>query len=399
MNLNVDPTTLFGADLSEVFGPTAKRVHVSKLTHAKIEECIKKIPKYVSTDHLGEFPTLFEITNTILMKLKQSKALLGIDLDWHTTLKGFGLVRPDDMYKPVEKCAKNNKAQRGIQLQHLVRDILFKFNPKWVQSGLARYSDTTGMYYLNDAQHRMLGCIILGIREIPLEYEVSEYRSVDVKQYSCVNLGSLVASEYDKYRTMVEAVRIANSEGNVIDDPDFIAAWNIFNILESHGCKLIEKGGDTAGALECTGAGNLLKHYKDYGDELFTRAIDINANVFTKAPLATQNILGICEFLKRQKTANVLDGNDMFVDMYIAESLSHHYPDNRRNGFYLEPHRAVKKSDAEFYNIPYEDVVAAGIEKVARIVHPEVSWAPVLFDNVNISEAYLHDMPVAEVDE
>lgn len=398
MNLNVDPTKLYGADLSEVFGPPSVRVHISKLTHEEIEERIKKLPAYVSTDHLGEFPTLFEIVNLVLMKIKQSKALHGVDLNWISSLRDSGLIRPDEMYKSVEKCAKNNKAQRGIQLRHLVRDILFKFNPKWVQSGLARYSETARMFYLNDAQHRYVGCIILGVREIPLEYEISEFKSVDVEQYSCVNLGSLVASEYDKYRTMVETVRIALSEGRSYEDPDFIAAWNVFNILTQHNCKLIEKGGDPAGALECTGAGNLLKHYKDYGEEIFTRAIDINANVFTKAALATQNILGICEFLKRQKAANVLNGNDMFIDMYVGEALLHHYPDGKRNGFYLEPHRAIKKSPAEFFNIPYEDVVAAGIEKVVRIVHPEVDWSPVNFDNVNISENYLEEMDVAEVD-
>jgi hypothetical protein len=397
MNLNVDPHKLFGTDLSAVFGPIANRIHISKLTNQEIKARIEKLPKYVSTDHLGDFPTLFEIANTILLKMKQSKALEGVDLDWCSTLKTTGLVRPDEMYKPVAQCAKNNKAQRGIQLRHLVGDILFKFNPKWVQTGLARFSEKTGHYYLNDAQHRYIGCIILGVREIPLEYEVSEFKSVDVQQYSCVNLGSLVASEFDKYRTMVETVRIAESEGNEITDPDFLAAWNIYKILEAYGCRMIEKGGEPAKALECTGAGNLIKHYKDYGEEIFTRAIDINVSVFTKAPLATPNVWGLCEFIKRQKDADVLDGNDMFVDMYIAESLSHHYPDGKRNGFYLEVHRALDKSEAADYSIPYEDIVAAGIEKVARIVHPDVAWAPVMFNSVNISENYLEEMYVAEV--
>jgi hypothetical protein len=398
MNLNIDPTSLFGADLSEVFGPVAKRTHISKLSYAELEERIKKLPIYVSTDTLGEFPTMFEIVNTILMKIKQSRALYGVDLNWIGTLKGTGLIRPDEMYKDVSKCAKNNKAQRGVQLRHLVGDILFRFNPKWVQSGLARYSPSTGMFYLNDAQHRYIGCVILGVREIPLEYEISEFKSVDVQQYSCVNLGSLVASEYDKYRTMVETVRIALSEGYEITDPDFLAAWRVFNILKNHDCKLIEKGGDLpTGNLECTGAGNLLKHYKDYGDEVFTRAVDINASVFTKAAMATQNILGICEFIKRN--VNTLNGNDMFVDMYIIESLTHHYPDNRRNGFYLEPHRAIKDTDADQFNISYADIVAAGIEKVARIVHPEVKWASIEFNGKNIAKTYLDDMAVAEVDE
>jgi len=398
MNLNIDPKDLFGDDLSKVFGPRASRTHISELSHPEIKERIEKLPKYVSTDHLGQFPTLFEIANTILLRIKQSKALEGVDLDWCSSLKTTGLIRPDDMYKSVSICAKNNKAQRGIQLKHLVRDILFKFNPKWVQTGLARYSEKTGMFYLNDAQHRYIGCIILGVREIPLEYEVSEFKSVDVQQYSCVNLGSLVASEFDKYRTMVETVRIAESEGNEITDPDFIAAWKIYKTLEAYGCRMIEKGGDNPKALECTGAGNLIKHFKDYGEEIFTRAIDINVNVFTKAPLATQNVLGICEFIKRQKEANVLDGNDMFVDMYVTESLLHHYPDGSRNGFYLEPHRAIKKSEADNFAIAYEDVVAAGIEKVARIAHPEIEWSPVLFNGVNISENYLEEMYVAEVD-
>lgn len=388
-NLNVDPKNLFGSDLSAVFGPKASRVHISKFTHAEIMDRLSMVPEFLDTECLGEFPTLFEITNFILMLLKRTKALYGIDLDWVDSLKLLGLNRPDDMYKLVSKCAKNNKSQRGIQLRHLIRDILFKFNPKWVQSGLARYSPSMDMFFLNDAQHRFLGCVIMGIREIPLEYEISEFKSVDVQQYSCVNLGSLVASEYDKYRTKVETVRIAKSEGVTITDPDFINAWNVYNILLQRGGRAIEKGGDKAKSLECTGIGNLMKHYEDYGDEIFTRALDINVSVFNKSPIATQNIWGICEYIKIQDAAGVMKGNKIDMDLMIAESIAYRFPDGNKVGFYKEVKGVIDAANSNQVSIPYETKVAAGIDKLCNIVHPSVPWAPVVHNGQNIEKTYL----------
>ena len=367
----MDPKTLFGADLTAVFGPPAEREHVSSFTHQELKERIGMVPEYVSTDSLGDNPTLFEITNLILFVLQRTRALHGIDLDWQTSLEDKGLRRPKEVYKKVSNVVKNNKAQRGIQLRHLVRDILFKFNPEWVQTGLARYSEVEGRYYLNDAQHRFIGCIILGIRSIPLEYKVSEFRSVDVQQYSCVNLGSLVASEFDKYRTMVETVRV-------------------FNILQNHGCKLIEKAGENkAGILECTGAGNLLRHYADYGSEIFARAVAINATVFHKTHISTPNIWGICEFIKRQQDEGVMSGNELMMDMAIIDAIFHRYPDGNRNGFYLDAKRAVEAGTNGEINIQYQDMVAAGIEKMIKVVHPEIKWFGIKAHGKNIAEKYM----------
>jgi hypothetical protein len=394
-NLNVDPKTLFGSDLTAVFGPPAEREHVRAFTQQELKERLAIVPEYVSTDSLGDNPTLFEITNLILFVLQRTRALHGIDLDWQYSLKETGLRRPAEVYKQVSNVVKNNKAQRGIQLRHLVRDILFKFNPEWVQTGLARYSEVEDRYYLNDAQHRFIGCIILGIREIPLEYKISEFRSVDVQQYTSVNLLSLVASDFDKYRTMVETVRISELEGNPVTDPDFNAAWGVFNILQNHGCKLIEKSGENkAGTLECTGAGNLLRHHADYGSEIFTRAIAINATVFHKTHISTPNIWGICEFIKRQQDEGVMSGNELMMDIAIIDAIMHRYPDGNRNGFYLDAKRAVETGTNKEINIQYQDMVAAGIEKMIKVVHPEVKWKGIKAHGKNIAEKYMDTFKV-----
>lgn len=401
MNINVDPKDLFGSDLSAIFGPKANRVHISKLSYKELEERISMLPEYVSTDHLGEFPTLFEVVNTVLNVVKRSRAMDGIDLDWCDSLQVHGLVRPSEMYKPANLFSKNNKAQRGVQVRHLFRDILFRFNPEWVQSALARYSVKTGRYYLNDAQHRYIACVVVGIREIPAEYKVSELVSVDVEQYSCVNLGSLIASEFDKYRIMVHAVTLANKEGVTLKEPTFYDAYNVFKILEANGSKLIEKGGeDKTGALECTGAGNMLRHYQEYGDEIFARAIAINADVFTKTSISTPNVWGICAFLKKQADEGVLEGNDIAIDMAVTDALLYQYPNRNRNGFYLDAKREVDIGTDGLLAIPYQDKVAAGIEKIIRVVRPDVTWGEIKFAGKNIADTYMKTfrvMPLQKV--
>lgn len=395
MNLNVDPKDLFGSDLSAIFGPKANRVHISKLSRKEIEDRINLLPEYVSTDTLGEFPTLLEVTNFILYVVKRSRAMDGIDLDWCDSLKLHGLVRPEEMYKPVGLFSKNNPIQRGVQVRHLFRDLLFPFNPAWVQSALTRFSPLQGRYYLNDAQHRYIACVIMGIREIPTEYIVSELISVDVEQYSCVNLASLVASEFDKFRVKVQAVTLANREGVILKNPSFYAAYEVFKILEANGCRLIEQGSkDNANALECTSTGNMLRHYQDYGNEIFARAVAINAEVFTKTSIGTPNIWGICAFLKKQADEGVLNCDEFAIDMAVTDALLYRYPDRNRKSFYQEAKKAVDIGTREELAIPYQDKVAAGIEKIIRVVSPNVKWAEIKFAGKNIADTYMESYSV-----
>jgi|DEB0MinimDraft_4_1074332.scaffolds.fasta_scaffold09926_4 hypothetical protein len=401
---NVDPKELFGEDLGAVFGPKMNRKHIREINSKARREIISKIPKYVDTKVLGDDPTLFQVCNLVLSVLKRSRALQGVDLDWINTedLKAQGLVRCDEQFKPVTKVVKNNEAQRGIQLKHLVEDLLFSFNPEWVLMGLARYSEVLDKYYLNDAQHRFVACVILGIRDIPLEYKVSELRSNDVAQYTAVNLKSLVASEFDKYRAMVQTVMAKKDEDANFDmetlDRSFVSAFNIFNILNRFGASLIEKGSEKkTQPLECTGVYNLTRHYDDYGHEIFERAIAIHTTVFNKAPIQTPNIWGICEFIKIQEAEGVLDNNHYVVDQEITDALLHRYPTGIRNGFHLEAKRAIKDGPAEDLNIPEQSKIAAGLHKIICITNPDVDWAPIKFSGKVIADEYLNSYRVPPV--
>jgi hypothetical protein len=390
---NVDPKDIYGEDLAAVFGPKVNRKHIKQLSRKERRAIIAELPRYVSTDVLGDDPTLFQVANLVLSVLKRTRALQNVDLEWHTTqdLKDNGLVRSAEMFKPVTKIHKNNKVQRGIQLRHLVEDILFNFNPEWVLMGLARYSKTEDRYYLNDAQHRYIACIILGIRDIPLEFKESELRSDDVWQYSAVNLRSLIASEFDKYRNKVQAVDSLIAENPNVDfetlDQDFVNAYTIRNILARFGAELIEKGGESkTGPLQCTGTGNLVKHFEDYGEAIFTRAVAIHTEVFNKAPLTTQNIWAISEFIKIQEEANVLGNNAFKVDMAITDALLHRYPNGNRNGFYIEVQRVLRSSPMGETNIPLATIWSAGIHKIIQITSPEVKWAPVKFNGAVVAD-------------
>ena len=50
----------------------------------------------------------------------------------------------------------------------MLQDILFPFNPDHVLMGLARYLKD-GTINVNNAQHRTVACIIIGITDIPFE--------------------------------------------------------------------------------------------------------------------------------------------------------------------------------------------------------------------------------------
>lgn len=399
---NIDPKEIYGEDLSAVLGPKAERKSIRRLTFKQRQFILSKIPKYVSTDVLGEDPTLYQVVNLVLSVLKRSRALRGIDLPFFTTemLKELGLQRPDEMYKSVEKICKNNKVQRGIQLQHLVGDILFNFNPEWVLCGLARYSKEQDKYYLNDAQHRYVACVILGIRAIPLEYKISELRSDDVWQYSAVNLRSLVASEFDKYRSMVQAVDSLIEENPNLDmetlDTGFVNAWTIRNILQRYGAEMIETGGGKVGALQCTGAYNMTRHFNDYHADIFERAVAIHTEVFNKTAIASPNIWGICEFIKIQEDANVLS-NKFELDEAIKDALLHRYPDGTRVGFHLEVKRAFKEGKLADLKVNEETQLAAGIHKLITITNPDVNWEPIKHNGVVVADAGLKSFKVPPV--
>lgn len=399
---NVDPKEIFGDDMSSVFGAKLNRKHIRTLKSIARKKLLKKIPEYVDTDVLGEDPYLFDIANLCLDVLAKSGALKGINLDWQTdkSFQDDTLRRHPSMYVRVSQICKNWKTQRGIQLRHLVADILFNFDPKCVLMGLARYSQVEDKYYLNDAQHRYIACIILGIRHIPLEYTVSELRSDDIIQYAAVNIRSLSASEFDKYRVKVQAVQAKLEEvpGDDLSnfDKDYISAYELHGILSSLNCKMIEKGGTKKPApASCTGVYNLLRHYEDYGRDTFTRALKIDRKAFHKAPIGTPNIWGICEFINYQTLQNVsMSPSEM--DDAIVKSLQHRYNANK-NGFHQEAKRPFQSDYAKTYAIPEPLKIAAGLYKLVTITSPDMSWKPIAYSGFeNLTLEFMEDYRVPD---
>jgi hypothetical protein len=405
MQDNKDPMDIWGPNLEMVFGPVNERRHISELTYDEKMELVNSVPRYVSTSELGKFPSFYAIVNKILQELAQSGVFQGIDLDWQepNAIIKSGMVRPWDAYKPTSMMYKNNKVQRGIQLRHLLMDILFRFDPQQVLGGLARKSVGEEKYYMNDAQHRNVACIILGIRELPVEYQESDFESVDVQQYGCVNINSLVASEFDKWRNRTQMVITSLDEDRDIEDlgPEYKTAYAVWEIVEQQcGITIVEKYSKSE-RMTCSGIANLVRDYERYGTDIFERAVRIISNVFSKTPyIPAQSIEMVCKFLETQR--GVATG-DVLVNMAISKGIRHWDPKGTRNGLHVEAKRACDngKGGEDNLNLFTEQDLqlkyASGLLKLVREVSPEIDWVPILIKGHDIAKDLMEDfifMPV-----
>jgi hypothetical protein len=386
-----DPKDIYGQDLIKVFGPQAQRRHINTLTAQEKQAILDKVPDYVETDDLGDRPSFFQITNKILWVLQQTQALNGIDLDWCPSLANRAMRRHPDHYFPVSKAYKNNSVQRGIWLRHLLGDILFQFDPNHVLMGLARkLSDGTAN--LNNGQHRTVGCIIIGIREVPIEWQESDLESVDVDLYATDNLHTLSASPFDEFRIQVRRNQVRKAEGRTDLIADDIKCEHIFDIHARYGSRFVEKGQEETLARECTGVGNMIKYYDTYGADIYERAVSICCSVFSKATLATGNAWGLMEFL-REQTNNGSWENPAELDWAVQQSLLYKYSDPKKSGMHLDIKKAFvdfldNSSKANLYmDCPEPRRIAGGILKLCKTANPELTWAPVNYQGRDVLDA------------
>ena len=391
---HIDPKLLFGQDLVMIFGPVAQRRNINSLTPAEKREILSKIPKYVNTDDLGDRPSFFMIVNKMLSILQQSGALAGIDLDWQDDIRK-GLTRCDSAFIPADKVFKNNRSQRGIFLRHLVEDILFSFDVRMFLTGLARKLPD-GTFNLNDAQHRNVAGIILGIREIPADWLESDMESVDIDQYAAVNINSLAASEFDNYRIRVMRNKARKEEGRTDLDANDEIAERMFEIHRRYNSKFIEKGDDRVLALECAGVGNMRKYFEEYDPTIYERALRIATAVFSKSALSTANCWGLMEFIEEQNNAGVLDNSSQLLDFRITQALMTRYSDPSRSGMHLDIKRAFDKGPGSELSIPEKRRIAAGIWKICSSVASDVEWKQIDFNGRNIAD-YLGEFRVMRV--
>lgn len=393
-NQYADPKDNFGEDLFQIFGPKANRRLITELSAQEKDAILEKVPEYVDTDDLGPRPSFYQITNKVLLVLKNTKALIGIDLLWCNSLQfsNRAMRRHASHYISTKFCYKNNSVQRGIWLRHLLRDILFSFDPNSVLMGLSRkLSDDT--QNLNNGQHRTVACIIIGIREIPLEWQESDFESVDVDQYATDNLHTLNASPFDEYRIKVRRNQIRKSEGRTDLITDDIKCENIYNIHSRYGSRFVEKGkgSENVGPKECTGVGNMLKYYDTYGSDIYERTVSICCSVFSKAPLASGNAWGIMEFLREQDN-NALFDDKKELDWTIEQALITTYSNPAKSGMHLDIKKAFKdflennSNGHKFLECPEPRIIAAGIGKICKTHFPDMKWAPVLYRQQSIEE-------------
>ena len=370
-----------GADLYKLLGPKNERVPWQSLTFEEKNARLKKIPEYVSTRRLGKSPSFEDMLLEcfrVLANLGANNPLRGIDLPCYNSLLEAstdhntpplnyfgGLIKTLRLHKNAEK-------QRDIFLKHILEDIVFQFEPGLVFPGVGR-QDSTGRIFVNDAQHRTLGCMFLGIEEVPLNYMTSDDEYWDVQQYAAININSLQCSEFDKFRIRVQRGE-ASLEANYKVDPEDQLHMDINDVFERNEIRVAEKGDkDIEGNSKVlTGIGNMVKYWKEYGPDIATRAIELNAVMFPTSVFQTANSWGLMEFLKAQDK----NADPILMDYAIQEAIKTWLPkDNQGNKLHDQIKKKCKE-DNDLNSTRFEPkVIAEGIRQICEAYSGDVSWA------------------------
>ena len=373
----------FGADMFKVLGPPANRVAWSSLSLTEQKSRLKRIPEYVNTRSLGKHPTLVDVVIYCLNKLVfmgTDNPLLGIDLpvynslnDAATKLNTQALNYNASNLQKLDILVKNAEKQRDVFLRHIFEDIIMRFNPGLVLPGVGRMN-SKGYLFVNDAQHRTLGCIILGIEDVPINYITSDDEFWDVAQYAALNIHSLVASEFDRYRIRVQRKQAA-LDANMPSEPEDDISYELSQLFGNLGITVSEKSDDGSRALVLTSIGNMIKYRINYGQDYFTRATTINAQLFPTSKFQTANSWGLMEFFKYQN----LTEDDMTVDFAIMNALKKRWAKNNIGGqLHKNIKDAYKEQTAASYSnsrVPEEMIIAHGIWQVCKKYAPEIKWA------------------------
>lgn len=373
-------TDLFGTDLYKLLGPQAKRKAWNEFSFKEQEERIKAIPVYVSTRRLGKAPSFTDMLCEcfrVLVTLGDKNPLKGVDLPMFDSLAsasqhhGTPALNYFNTLTSIDLLYKNAEKQRDLFLQHILVDIVFQFEPGLVFPGVGR-RDSQGRIFVNDAQHRTLGCMFLGIESVPLNYIDSDNDYWDVQQYAAININSLQCSEFDKYRIRVQRGDSSVEAGLVVDPEDKVC-MDIRDCLEANEITVTEKGDTdiTVHGKILTGIGNIIKYWKEYGPDIAYRAIELNATMFPTSKFQTANSWGLMEFLKAQDSKVNTIEMDYAIHSAIKTLIT---KDNQGNKL----HDTIKKKckeDNELNSIRFEPmVIAEGIRQICNEYSADVSW-------------------------
>jgi hypothetical protein len=249
-----------------------------------------------------------------------------------------------------------------------------------------------GMLFVNDAQHRTLACIILGIEEVPINYITSDDEFWDVAQYAGINIHSLTASEFDKYRIRVQRFIEAKAAGYPVE-PDDELSHELHELFDNLGITVAEKG-DSLGtnSLVLTSIGNMIKYREEYKKDAFDRATTLNAQMFPTCKFHTANSWGLMEFLKHQDST--LD--HMQMDYAIMNALKKRWTKdnvgNQMHSQFKESYKAQTGTAATSSRAPEPLIIAHGIYQVCSKYEPEFDWTEPEWDTAKYGPKYTFKM-------
>jgi hypothetical protein len=376
-------TKQFGADLFKLLGPQEDRVAWSSLTPQERKKRLSKIPIYIPTRSLGKHPKLIDIVIYCfnrLVNMGVDNPLLGIDLPEFQSLvqaaevQGVPAMNYDKhTLQSIDTLYKNAAKQRDVFLRHIFADIIFRFNPGLVFPGIGRMNSKK-MLFVNDAQHRTLACIILGIDAVPIHYINSDDEYWDVAQYAGINIHSLSASEFDKYRIRVQRRIEAVAAGMPVEIEDELS-YELHELFDNLGITVAEKG-DQLGtnSLVLTSIGNMIKYREDYKKDFFDRATTLNAQMFPTCKFQTANSWGLMEFFKHQDATI----DPMQMDYAIMNALKKRWTKdnvgNQMHSQFKEAYKSQTGTAATSARVPEQLIIAHGIYQVCKKYEPEFNW-------------------------
>jgi hypothetical protein len=374
----------FGSDLFKLLGPKSQRVPWNSLSSAEKRKRLGAIPVYVPTRSLGKHPKLIDVVIFCFNKLVNmgvDNPLLGIDLPEYSSLSQAAEVNnvpamnydSNTLLKNIDLLYKNAAKQRDVFLRHIFEDIVFRFNPGLIFPGIGRMNSRE-MLFVNDAQHRILACIILGIEQVPMSFINSDDEYWDVAHYAAINIHSLGASEFDKYRIRVQR-QIESVAANYPVDPDDQICYELHELFDNLGITVTEKG-DSLGthSLVLTGIGNMIKYREDYSKNHFERAVTLNAQMFPTSKFHTANSLGLMEFLKHQDPGI----DPQVMDYAIMNAIKVRWAKDNIGGqlhsHLKDSYKSATGTAATSSRAEEPLIIAHGIWQVCKKYQPDINW-------------------------
>jgi hypothetical protein len=372
-------TDKYGDDLTGLCGPKSHRKSIKDFDPVEIRRRMSKVAELLDVSPIMDDDGYAKVEDVIMFVLnhcQEAGIFEGMELPFFDQLFGRGMLyRDNSNFVSIPEMWINYRQQRMVRVKHLIGDLVFNYKPHLVQPATGREMEN-GDKVVNDAQHRTLASCIVGIDQMPMNYMAFDdiarmLAIVDAEQYHSINIVSLAASEYDKWRNGTNLAREKEKLKMSLtpDEERYLKAWRVFN---ANGVKVLDKDDKSESSRQSkalTGIGNMLTYLDTYGFDIWSRSVNINMRLFTDCVFATNVSWGICEFLKQQ--GNI--GSPAAVDQAIYQALDEKYGSRSARQLRDQVYRA-KDAYCELHEVGNDAsepvLLAEGIRQVVAKYQP-----------------------------